>query len=164
EKVLGKSADNLTSADYYKIESAILKQGWVAFNEGTNIGIFGGGINPEQWKAIASELVDIKKHPELGSKPIYIAKMKDLTDLSGPFITVPMQQNAGSIKKALEDAGFMKPEVSVPEGWRELSPSARERFGPLVEGMAFRDDVADALDRYVQKAFDPEHIDEFWRM
>src|SRR5690606_13456940 len=61
EKALRKSADNLDAADWRKVENAILNQGWVAFNEGTNIGIFGGGINPEQWKAIASELVDIKK-------------------------------------------------------------------------------------------------------
>src|SRR5690606_31974685 len=99
EKALGKSADNLDSADWRKIENAILNQGWVAFNEGTSITIFGGGINPKQWKAIASELVDIKKHPELGSRPIYIAKAEDLTDLTGPSITIPIQQNAGSIKK-----------------------------------------------------------------
>lgn len=55
------------------------------------------------------------------------------------------------------------PTPEIPEGWRELSPSARERFGPLVEGVVFREDIADALDRYVQKVFDPEHLDEFWR-
>src|SRR5690606_20373451 len=74
---------------------------------------------------------------------------------------------ANFIRDVIDNPDWARPLAELgeeaPEGWRQLSKSAQDRFGPLVEGVAFREDIADALDRYVQKVFDPEHLDEFWR-
>lgn len=65
------------------------------------------------------------------------------------------------IKRVVDNPDMARPVAVAGPEFRELSGAAKERFGPLVEGIAFRNDIADALEEYVVRVSDPKNIDEF---
>ena len=65
------------------------------------------------------------------------------------------------IKRVVNNPDMARPVAVAGPEFRELSGAAKERFGPLVEGIAFRNDIADALEEYVVRVSDPKNISEF---
>lgn len=70
---------------------------------------------------------------------------------------------ADFIKRVASDPKFAEkigPGGHPPPGFRQLSETAQKRYGPLVGDVAFRSDVADALDRYTAYVSNPDELDQ----
>lgn len=74
---------------------------------------------------------------------------------------------AGWIKRIATDPQYavqIGADGKIPQGFRELTKTAENRYGPLVDGVAFRTDVADALDKYTARVNSPDSMDELSSM
>lgn len=65
------------------------------------------------------------------------------------------------IRRVVDDPNMARPAAVAGPGFRELGEAAKERFGPLIEGVAFRSDIADALEEYIVRVSDPSNINAF---